>query len=125
MVAFQYGKKTASTDEANIEENLAKRLATARSHGWFLPEHEAVIQLFTVDNSSSKLGHVQDLLEEIQKLGRVPIRQTRASTDEAKIEEYLAKRLATARSNGWFSSEHEAVIELLRPAQKTSLEKNS
>ena len=34
---------------------------------------------------SPKLGHVHDLLEKIQKLGRVPIRQKTASTDEAKL----------------------------------------
>jgi len=97
-------------------------LRNARLRRWFLPAHEDAIQLLTADISSPKLGGVQDLLEEIQKLGRVPIRQKRASTDEAKNEENLAKRLASARSNGGFLPEHEAVIELLRPAQKTSLE---
>ena len=93
-------------------------MAKARCAGWLLPAHEAAIQLLRADNSCSKV-----LLEVIKNLGRCPVRQYKADTDEAKIENNLAQKLERARSNGCFLPEHEAVIELLRPAQKTSLEK--
>ena len=59
--------------------NLAKKLAKARSASWLLLAHEAAIQLLRAEDSSSKV-----LLEEIKKLGRVPMRQDRATTDEEK-----------------------------------------
>ena len=59
------------------------------------------------------------LLLEIKQSGRCPIRKPRASTDEEKQENNLAKKLWKTRNTGWLLPEHDSEIELLGPEEKS------
>ena len=115
---------TQSKNASIAEKRLARRLIYARKAGSLTRAQEAALDNLAQASGASQpdvarggAGQTaqQKLMDEIIKLGHMPIRAKTASAEEKK----LAQRLWHARRVGSLTKEQEAALDKLPHARKT------